>query len=351
MLEKIKEENIWNRLAQGEKPVILYGMGDGALKILNAFKQYGIKAQGMFASDEFVRGHSFNGMKVEKYSDICQRYDDFYVIMAFAVHDKPMLRRMKEIDKEHEVLAPDVPVAGGGLFTREYISAHEEEFDSAYNLLCDSLSRKTYIDILNFKVSGKIKYLFDCEYQKELVYDDILRFGEEELIVDLGAYDGDTIAEFSRHTKDYKMIYAFEPDAKNFKKLERNTAEMERIKLYNLVAWKGKEVLSFSSNAGRNSKLSKSGIQILGDSVDNVIQQKPTLIKMDIEGTESKAIEGAANTIKECKPKLYICAYHRNEDLFSLPLQIDRLSSGYKFYLRHHPYIPAWETNYYCIPQ
>ncbi|MPN49714.1 hypothetical protein SDC9_197336 [bioreactor metagenome] len=70
---------------------------------------------------------------------------------------------------------------------------------------------------------------------------------------------------------------------------------------------------------------------------------------MDIEGSESHAIKGAADTIRKHHPKLYICAYHRNEDLFALPLQIFDIDPTYKFYIRQHPYIPAWECNFYLV--
>ncbi len=85
--------------------------------------------------------------------------------------------------------------------------------------------------------------------------------------------------------------------------------------------------------------------------LDSLLQGAPvTLLKMDIEGSESKALTGAAHTIVTWRPKLYVCAYHRNEDLFSLPLQILSLCPDYKLYFRHSPYIPAWESNFYCIP-
>ena len=87
------------------------------------------------------------------------------------------------------------------------------------------------------------------------------------------------------------------------------------------------------------------------DALDNIINEKITFIKMDIEGAEKKAITGAENLIKRYKPKLYICAYHRNEDAFALPILIKSICPDYKIYYRHHPYIPAWESNFYCIAE
>ena len=57
--------------------------------------------------------------------------------------------------------------------------------------------------------------------------------------------------------------------------------------------------------------------------------------------------EFAEETIRAQKPVMEIAAYHKNEDLFAIPLQILAICPDYKVYLRHHPYIPAWETNYY----
>ena len=55
-------------------------------------------------------------------------------------------------------------------------------------------------------------------------------------------------------------------------------------------------------------------------------------------------------TIAHFSPKLMVSLYHRNEDIFALPLLIRRLNPGYDLYIRHQLYIPAWETNLYAVP-
>ena len=70
---------------------------------------------------------------------------------------------------------------------------------------------------------------------------------------------------------------------------------------------------------------------------------------MDVEGAEDEAINGAVNTIKAFRPKLMISLYHRNRDIFYLPLKVLELHPDYRLYIRHQPYIPAWETNLYAI--
>lgn len=351
MLEHIKEQNVWDILKESEKPIVLYGMGLGAEKIMAELEIRGLKASDIFASDEFVRGHYFKGYRVLKYSEVCEKYDDFNVVLCFATHLDDVLEKIEKINEEHTVFAPDVPVAGGGLFTREYIKQHEAEFDRAYSLLADEESRRVYIDILNFKVSGKIEYLLSSFCNKDEVYSDILRLGENEQIIDLGAYDGDTIMEFCKATGNrYAHITALEPDAKSFKKLVKNTEGMENITLINKGAWNKKDTLIFSENAGRNSRLSDKGKSVEVTDIDS-LDIPASFIKMDIEGSEMRALEGMERTIKQYLPKLYICAYHRNEDLFSLPLKVISLDNNYKIYFRHSRYIPAWESNFYCVQE
>ncbi len=351
MLEFIKEANVWDTLSQSEKPLVLYGMGLGAEKIMAELAQRNMRADDIFASDEFVRGHSFKGYKVLKYSEVCEKYDDFNVVLCFASHIDEVIERIAAINSEHTVFAPDVPVAGGGLFTREYIAENEAKFDKAYSLLSDEESKNTYRDILNFKVSGKIEYLLSSFCDKDKVYSDILKLKNDEEIIDLGAYDGDTIREFTKATNGkYRHITALEPDSKSYKKLIKNTDGMPNITALNMGAWSKKDTLIFSADAGRNSKLSSEGTSIEVTDVDS-LNLAPTFIKMDIEGSEMRALEGAEKTIKTYTPKLYVCAYHRNEDLFALPLKIHELNDSYKIYFRHSKYIPAWESNFYCVTE
>lgn len=349
MLEKIRENDVWDNLRQDSKPIVLYGMGLGAEKIMDTLNRHGIEVSDIFASDEFVRGHTFRGYKVLKYSEICEKYDDFNVVLCFASRLDDVINRIRQINTVHKVFAPDVPVAGGGLFNREFIKQNEKKFDIVYNNLADDESKRVYLDILNYKVSGKIEYLLNSFADKSCIYKDILKLGKNEVIIDLGAYDGDTIREFSAATNGcFESITALEPDAKNYKKLVKNTQGIDNIKCLNMGAWDKRDTLIFSTKAGRNSKLSAEGVGVEVTDIDS-LGINASFIKMDIEGSELKALCGLEKTIKALKPKLYVCAYHRNEDLFALPMKIWELDKSYKIYFRHSKYIPAWESNFYCI--
>ena len=266
MIERIKEENVWDFLKKDGKPVMIYGMGNGAEKIISTLNTYQITVSEIFASDEFVRGHSFLGYKVLKYSEVCEKYDDFNVVLAFATHLENVIENI------------------------------------VYEHLADEKSKKDYIDILNFKVSGKVDYLLNSFCDKESIYRNILKLNDSESIVDLGAYDGDTIREFTAYTKGkYDKIIALEPDAKSYKKLIKNTAEMKNLEAYNMGAWNEKDTLIFAKEQSRNSHISASGVPVKVTDIDSLIDCPITMIKMDIEGSEMKALDGAKRIIKTFK--------------------------------------------------
>ena len=351
MLNLLNVTPLWENLQATDKPILLYGMGNGADMIIKVMESYGIEYKDTFASDGFVRGHSFHGKRVLSFSEAKEKYGDFVIIITFAVHDDPTMNFISELSDNFELYAPTVSVVDGSPFTFEFFKENEDHFRKAYEMLSDEKSKSDYLDILRFKLSCDVKYLLKTHSEKMKLYEDILPLSEDEFIVDLGAYDGDTIREFLTVTEGkYKKIIAMEPDEKNFRKLERKTEGLDNLVRLNMGAWDKEETLYFAKKSGRNSRLEDGGIPVQFNSVDNIADGEVTFIKMDIEGAELKALDGAKETVAKYRPKLYVCAYHRNEDMFVLPFKIKELYEGYKIYFRQHPYIPAWESNFYAIP-
>lgn len=326
-------------------------MGDGADKVLAAFEKYGIKAAAVMASDGFVRGQSFYGFTVKKCSDLENELGDFAVALCFASQLPDVIATIKSVAARHTLLVPPVPAFGNVLFDEDFISAHTKSIAAARALLADDLSRKVYDAVLSFYYTGDIALLDTITTGKDEAFNNLLRLGDNEVYVDLGAYNGDTIDEFLHYTnKSYRKIVALEPNAKNFAKLEAHCAGMTNVELWQLGAWNENTTLFFNNKAGRNSAISESGIKTKVAAVDNILcGTSATYIKADVEGADREALLGMEHTIGRCKPKLNFAAYHRFEDIFRLPLLIKQLNPEYKIYLRHHPYIPAWDTNLYCI--
>ena len=379
MLPFINEENtLWEYLKTAGKPVVLYGTGDGADKVLARLAETGVPVSGIFASDEFVRGQQFHGFTVQAYSELLALREKVIVLIAFASELPDVLERFYKLASVHETYAPHVPVfSGEETVTAVWIKKYERELQTVYERLADAVSRETFASVLNYKLSGRLSYLQACTTNRAEDLRTIFSFGGEETYLDLGAYNGDTVQEFLQLTRGrYKKIVALEPDPKNFKKLTDFVRQNELKKITCLQAgvWNDCGSLELTGNGGRQStfweadrsgfatqSLSQTGSmkkkikkqQVTVVSVDSVLgNDHADYMKFDVEGVEKEALEGAAGHLMPdgngALPKLLVASYHHDEDLFALPLLLWKLQPEYKIYLRKHPYVPAWEINIFA---
>lgn len=341
------EKELWSYLKNAEKPIVLYGMGNGADKIITVLNDYGIKFHGVFASNEFVRDKYFHGFKISTYAQLKEKFGDMIVLLCFGSSIPSVIENIKKIASEQELYAPEVPVIGDGLFTDKYLYSNLESFKKNHSLLADDISKKTFENILKFKLSGKIKYLFECEVSQDEPYNSFLKLSKENF-VDLGAYTGDTVKEFISRCPDYNSITAIEPDLKSFGKLQTNTKDLKNIKILNACVSDKCGFTPFDMKGGRNSAISQKGSAIKTVTVDS-LERNVSFIKMDVEGEEINSILGAEKQILKNKPKMLISAYHRTDDFIKIPQTVLNIRNDYRIYMRHFEYLPAWDTNFYFI--
>lgn len=219
------------------------------------------------------------------------------------------------------------------------VVAHTEEFQWLYDRLDDVKSKETFLSYLNQRISGDYGWVENLYDPNHYFAEDVIKL-ENEIFIDCGAFTGDTIQGLLAKSKPQK-VFAFEPDEKNYQTLVKNFADNDNIVCLKLGAFSKKTTLSFAGGNADASKIVDDGtIQIEVDSIDNVLNgEKATFIKMDIEGAELEALKGAQNTIRNYHPKLAISAYHKFEDLFTLPQYIYSLDNSYKFYLCRHSHL------------
>ena len=260
----IEKNTLWDYLKTAGKPIVLYGTGDGADKIITRLADSGLFVSGIFVSDEFARGQQFHGFAVRKYSELLALRENVIVLIAFASELPEVLKRFYTLTQSHETYAPHVPVfSGDETVTPQWIKKYETELQTVYDKLADDVSRETFAAILNYKLSGKLSYLQACTTKRRDDLKEIFTFGENETYVDAGAYDGDTVKEFLELTEcRYHKIYALEPDPKNFKKL---TDYVRQNGINNIIClksgvWKECDVLELTGNGGRQSSFEKNSL-------------------------------------------------------------------------------------------
>lgn len=193
-------------------------------------------------------------------------------------------------------------------------------------------------------------HVFGIQYLDEKFMDLV---SEEGVFIDAGCLDlGDTKRYIDRNP-NFKKIYAFEPGCKNYEKcLERKKqfCNDDRIEIVNKGLWSCETEMSFFENAASSTITEGGTTSIEVTSLDNFMEgkEKVTFIKMDIEGAEMEALNGAKEIIKRDKPDLAICIYHKNEDILDIPNYILDLNPEYKLYIRHYSCY-KWETVLYAV--
>ncbi|MCL2019110.1 MAG: FkbM family methyltransferase [Oscillospiraceae bacterium] len=350
--------SVWQYLSEADKPVIIYGMGNGADKILSALETRGVVPAAFMASDEFVRGHSFHGFNVRKLKDIEEEFDNFIILVAFGTNRPDVMEKIYGLSEKYELYIPDVPVYGDvlqNLFDEKYVVENFNKIKEVREVFADEQSKEVFDRLIDYKISGKTEHLRATVSDRQAALKLLgIKSDGSEVFLDLGAYDGDTAQEFAEFTGgNYNKIYAFEPDFRNFCKLKRRHYMLEPTKLEAInAAASDKDGSEDFSNAGGRQSASGKGKKVKTQKVDTFCESrkiKPTFIKIDVEGSEKNALVGAAEILRRHKPKLAVSLYHRTEDLLSLPILIKKLNGRYKMYLRRHEYIPAWDINLYCI--
>ena len=339
---------LWEYLKTVKKPILLYGTGNGADKIIDRLLLDGVTVSGVFASDGFVRNRYFRGFKVISYSEAKAVFKNFIVLVAFGSKRPEVLNNVEKIAFEQELYVVDVPVFGETVFDKAYFNMHKQDYESILNRFFDERSKEVFKNICTFKLTGAYESLKAGEDNETETYKTLVDIKENAVVFDLGAYIGDTAEQFLRLQPKLSRIVAVEPALKNFRKLEILAEKAPKIIPLNAAVSKENGEVSFSGKSGRNQSIGSGNETIKSVSIDKLANDfgTPDFIKFDIEGAEAEALLSGAETIKNCSPTLYISAYHRSEDLFEMPKLVLSLNPDYKMFIRHYPHIPCWDTYY-----
>lgn len=167
-------------------------------------------------------------------------------------------------------------------------------------------------------------------------YFDVFLPKKEEIFLDAGSFDGQTAAGFLEWAGERgKKIYAFEPLEEMRDIIQKR--RLPKTEILNYAVWDKKEQLFFTENSAGSFVNCDGTIEVQGMDIDSALQgAEVTFIKMDVEGSELKALAGARNTIRNYRPRLAICIYHKPSDVWEIPSYILRLVPEYRLYIRHY---------------
>jgi FkbM family methyltransferase len=237
-----------------------------------------------------------------------------------------------------------------------------ENYDTVANVLNDEESKNAYWSAIYSLMTGNDGFIVQSQLSQYFgirEFTHCLSLFKKEIIVDAGAWVGDTIEEYVKRSLASAKIYAFEPFPKLTDKLNNRVTRLKNeyplcdnaIEI--IVAGVGAktETLRFAEIGSDMLQPSETGdIDLSVYSLDDFFKDKepPTIIKADIEGAELDMLKGAAELIKHNKPKLAICIYHSPQEFASIADYIHSIVPEYRMYVRSH-YHSYQDTILYCV--
>ncbi len=352
--------------------IVIFGAGIGGMETYNFLKEcgYDFKIKAFSDNNEKKIGTLYCGLQVISPQIISEEYQKALILVSSTAFDVISAQLIRQgIEKEDVYYFQPAGISLSNMSDVSFVKEHLEELESVYNMLADDKSKRIYVGMLNYRMSKKQIYLQklsnDIDLEENQYFDKELlqNYDLGNCFIDAGAYIGDTLDSFIRHFEDWKGdYYCLEASDHIFKRLVNNVEKKRdnniQIHFLKYAVWNEQGELFFDTRTygnGGGSRISQKGEKVQCDSLDNLqvtkIKKCISFIKMDIEGAEKNAIEGAKEIIKKYNPILAVCIYHKPEDLYELPLLIKRImGTHYKFYIRQYRYGQS-ETVLYAMPE
>lgn len=227
---------------------------------------------------------------------------------------------------------------------------------AAFRLWGDDFSRREYVAQVAFRLLLDLDSMSSPEVTEHYFPPDVYRLTAQEVLIDCGAFDGDTIRSFiGRQGGHFDRIVAYEPDPLNWAKLWQTVAALpepvqRKISCFQQAVGANRGTVAFN---GTGTELSNAGAgQLIVESVtldESLQSETPTIVKFDIEGAEPEALAGGRHTIQCHKPVLAISSYHLQNHLWHLPLLVSAMSGDYRHFLRPHSF-EGWDLVCYAVP-
>lgn len=349
--------------------IVLFGAGNLGRRTLRKLRVLGIEPLAILDNDSTRWGTMLEGVPLISPAEGAHRYAHcavFVVTVWGALGQDRMRARIEQLRglgclrvcsfvplywKFAEALLPHYAIALPHLLYQE-----AEEIRKTLRLWADDASRHEYLAQLRWRLTGD----FDClpEPVGHTIYfpGDLCSLSKDEVFVDCGAFDGDSIRLFLDESQaKFRRIVAFEADPVNFQLLEENLSRLlnevrSRIQLIPAATSDENGRLRIASGNGAASSIGDGGCEVEAITLDSALFHSPaTYLKMDIEGSEIATLMGAAQQIREYTPVLAISVYHRQSDLWKIPLLIQSIHPDYSFFLRPHM-LEGWDLVCYAIP-
>ena len=356
-----------NLLAGCGNRLVLFGAGNLGRKVLQCLRSIGVEPLAFADNSPSKWGSQVGGVPVLSPKDAAAQYGGsalFLIAIWSLGHyyrdsrtqlesmgcthvDSTAFLRWKFADQLLPDFCQDLP---------HKLYEQAADVRKAASLWADDASRQEYLNHVRWRALGDQNALGPPVKEESYFLESLYRIEDREVFVDCGAYTGDTAEQVIRRNPAFSRIVAIEADPENFDCLTKwigtlDTPVASRISALNVAVGAKRGKLRFQAGGGEGAKLAADGnVVVECIPIDELAPAAgSTFIKMDIEGAELDALAGARRSIQKNRPILSICVYHKQDDLWRIPLFIDTLVEDYRFFLRAHD-VDGWQLVCYAVP-
>ena len=360
-------QGLFDRVAAPlSEKLVLFGVGQFGQLVLDRLRKVGVEPCCFSDNNRNVWDKRVKGVEVLSPADAVKRFGQSASFVVTVFNGSAARKQLTEMGCQRVLPAtplfwkyPREFMPDLGIGEPERIVEEPDQIRQCFALMSDERSRQELCDQVSWRYWMEPQFLPLPENAGEIYFPpDLVKDTDEEVFVDCGAFDGDSIRSFLRRGRSFSHLYALEPDAQNRDLLSKSVAGLpedlgRKITVLPYAAGDLDGQVTFAATGDVASRVSTSetGVSIDARKLDSLDWQfTPTYIKMDIEGSEPEALAGAANLLRSAQPVLAICLYHRVEHLWQIPNLIHSLAPGYSMFLRRYAE-DGWEQVCYAVPQ
>ncbi len=369
LLDNPRREPPGVELLDGRPPLVLFGAGGRGRRILTGLRSIGILPAAFADNAAHLAGGAVDEITVLSANEAVRLHPQAVFIVTIwsdrvghpfeAIRNQLAALGMERVASFTALYQkyPDVFFPDFFMDRIETILTAKHAIKAAAKLWFDAASNDEFFAQLAMRISLDFDQLQNGANISHPAYfpTDLFTLNKAETFVDCGAYDGDTYRDFVRISGNrFRRYIAIEPDAQNFDKLAIQTADAGEMRVRLLKAGVAEQacVLRFSAEGSTESRESQTGnSEVNCLTLDEILHDEtPSYIKMDIEGAELGALRGAREILTKHRPILAVSAYHRVEDLWSVPALINDLVMDYALFLRPEKKA-GWDLICYAVPR
>ena len=358
----------WANTWTAGTPLLLHGAGQVGVHTLRVLRSQGIEPVAFVDTSTLKQGSVLDGLPVLSPAQAASQWADQALFLVTIINrDHSYFATVKAyaalgVARTAPVLEffwanPEACLPYYAMSSPEVVLEGKDEILDAFDALTDPASRDYLYRYIRWRLHLDYDALPGPCGELEYFPHGLVSLLGPQCYVDCGAYDGDTLQQFLAHAQaGLQSAHLFEPDPSNFANLTQRIHGLPggiagQVSLYRKAAGSGSGLLPFQCDGAESSALSDHGnVEVEVVALDTaLIGVVPTFLKMDIEGHELEALKGASRLIRDHRPTLAICVYHRPDHPWKVPLMLKNLLPEHRIAIRPHA-ADGWEWVAYAVP-